>query len=302
MITFEHVSMTYPSGIEALKDTCFQIDDRERIVLYGPSGSGKTTILSLLAGLIKPTEGKIYKEKEQPVRLVFQEDRLFDHLSVYENIAFGLDRSCFNETEIESQVREIARLTRTDKYLGQKTASLSGGQRQRVAIARALVCHPRLLLMDEAFNHLDPGLKKNLIFDLIEWLRELEATLVFVSHDFQESLLLATRMIVLDHGKIVQMGSPEAIEKDPATMEIASSLSLLGMNEWKDHILAIEACSFEKKKGWIEVMGWIDEEVIEYKDRYLHVGQLDEKMFCVLSDQSVKKDRPIYIDLQKEIH
>ncbi|EOS59483.1 hypothetical protein C815_02189 [Firmicutes bacterium M10-2] len=297
MIVFDHVSLIYPSGIEALKDISFQIHNKERIVLYGPSGSGKTTILSLLAGLIKPTKGEIHKEQGQTVRLVFQEDRLFDHLSVYENIAFGLDRSKFNETEIESLVREIADLTRTDTYLGQRTSSLSGGQRQRVAIARALVSHPKLLLMDEAFNHLDPELKKNLIFDLIQWLKDLEVTLVFVSHDFQESLLLANRMIVLEHSKIAQIGSPESIEKHPATIDIASSLSLLGMNEWKGHIIAIDECSFEKKKGWIEVSGWIDEEVIEYKDRYLHVGRLEEKIFCVLSDRPCKENCPIYINL-----
>lgn len=295
MICFDHVSKIYSSDVAALNDISFEIENDRRTVLYGPSGSGKTTILSIMAGLISPTSGKVVIDKSDKISFVFQEDRLFRHLNVFDNIAFGLDHSRYSREQIKDKVERIATLTHTAEYLYQKASTLSGGQKQRAAIARALVSHPDILLMDEAFSHLDQGLKKTMILELIEWVEQLGITLVWVSHDFQEALLLAEHMIVIEHGKIVQQGTPYEISLHPATYEIASALSLLGMNEWNGTFVPVSACSFHEEQGSVHVKGWQKKLCIPYKDGYLHTGIVDGKMFCVFSKEKAGDEERVYI-------
>jgi len=300
MIQFRHVNKTYPSGVCALRNVSFHLPPGERVVLYGPSGSGKTTIVSLIAGLEKPTVG-VVEVQASKVSVVFQEDRLFSHLSVFDNIAFGLDHHAFAEEEIERRVKRIAALTRIESSLAQKASALSGGQRQRVAIARALVSGPDVLLLDEAFNHLDPALKRSLIFDVLAWVDELNITLVSVCHDFQEAGLLGNHILVMQDGKLIQEGAPSQIRSHPVSLDVASSLSLLGVNVWKGQLVPVECCSFEVDEGAQAIHGWKPIRQFAYLDGFLHLGTWQGEPFYVYSKKEDAGENPIvYIHEEKK--
>ncbi len=214
----------------ALKRLSLQVHPGELVALLGPSGSGKTTLLRIIAGLEFADEGKILFDGadagerhvgERRVGFVFQHYALFRHMTVLENVAFGLrvvprERRLSN-TDIERRVHELLSLVQLDRLSGRYPSQLSGGQRQRVALARALAIEPRVLLLDEPFGALDAKVRK----ELRRWLRrlhdEMGLTSIFVTHDQEEALELADRVVVMNHGAIEQIGTPEEVYNAPAT-------------------------------------------------------------------------------------
>lgn len=198
MIKIQQLSLIYPNGIEALKNIDLIIDKGSRYAFYGPSGSGKTTLLKCIAGLLMPYKGSIEyspNKKDYKISMVFQRDSLFDEVSAYENIRFGIP---FEKHAVETRkILEISQLCGCDKYLNQKAATLSGGQRQRIAIARALVSSPDLLLMDEPFTNLNPKLKSELIFNINSLQKKLGFTLIYVSHDINETRDIADTIVFM---------------------------------------------------------------------------------------------------------
>lgn len=217
-------------GVQVLRGLDLEIREGELIALLGPSGSGKTTLLRLIAGLDFPTGGAIRfgaedasrkTVQERNIGFVFQHYALFRHMTVFDNVAFGLKvrprRQRLGPGEIAARVRALLALVQLEGLEGRYPAQLSGGQRQRVALARALAIDPALLLLDEPFGALDAQVRK----DLRRWLRELHDktrhTTVFVTHDQEEALELADRVVIIHEGEIAQVGTPDEVYNDPAT-------------------------------------------------------------------------------------
>jgi len=214
----------------ALRDVSLEVKEGELVALLGPSGSGKTSLLRIVAGLEFPDLGRVVFDgedatersaRDRRVGFVFQHYALFRHMTVFENVAFGLRvrprRERPGHAEIRARVEELLSLVQLEGLAGRLPSQLSGGQRQRVALARALAVRPRVLLLDEPFGALDSRVRK----DLRRWLRrlheELGITSVFVTHDQEEALELADRVVVMDHGCIEQVGTPEQVYHEPAS-------------------------------------------------------------------------------------
>jgi len=225
----------------AVEDVSLSIGDGEFIVLLGPTGAGKTTLLRLVAGLEQPDHGTVTihgqdatkaAPAERDVAFVFQQYSLYPHLTVYENLAFPLRSPIrgLSEAEIDKKVREIAELVRIDDKLQNQSTRLSGGQMQRVAIARALVRSPSIYLMDEPLSSLDAKLRGDLRIELKRIQRDLGATILYVTHDQIEAMTLATRIGVMEKGRLVQIGTPRDIYTDPVNMYVASRLGMPSIN------------------------------------------------------------------------
>jgi sulfate transport system ATP-binding protein len=213
-------------SFRALDDVSLEVPQGTLLALLGPSGSGKTTLLRIIAGLEWPDSGRIEEDgsditdrhaRQREVGFVFQHYALFRHMSVFENIAFGLRVRKAPKHEIEAKVNELLHLVRLDGLGGRKPSQLSGGQRQRVALARALAIRPKILLLDEPFGALDAKVR----VELRQWLRrlhdEIGMTSVFVTHDQEEAFELADEVVVMNHGKIEQRGTPDEVFEHPAT-------------------------------------------------------------------------------------
>jgi multiple sugar transport system ATP-binding protein len=221
--------------VQAVQGLDLSVASGEFIVLLGPSGAGKTTTLRLVAGLEKPDSGEVHigghdvtalAPARRDVAFVFQQYSLYPHLSVFDNLAFPL-RSPMHPTpvaEIRRKVLEVAALLRIDDKLQNPATRLSGGQMQRVAIGRALVRSPALYLMDEPLSSLDAKLRNDLRLELKRIQQDLGATMLYVTHDQIEALTMATRIGVLDHGRLVQVGTPQQIYEDPVSSTVASRL------------------------------------------------------------------------------
>ena len=219
------VSKSFGS-FKALDGVSLDVPQGTLLALLGPSGSGKTTLLRIIAGLEWPDEGKIEEDgeditdrhaRQREVGFVFQHYALFRHMSVFENVAFGMRVRKAPQAEVKARVDELLHLVRLDNLGGRKPSQLSGGQRQRVALARALAIRPRILLLDEPFGALDAKVR----VELRQWLRrlhdEIGMTTVFVTHDQEEAFELADEVVVMNHGRVEQRGTPDEVFDKPAT-------------------------------------------------------------------------------------
>jgi putrescine transport system ATP-binding protein len=226
----------------AVNDVSLDVQRGEIFCLLGGSGSGKTTLLRMLAGFEPPTSGKIFIDGqdmstiapyERPVNMMFQSYALFPHMTVEKNVAFGLEQERLGKQEIRRRVEEILGIVKMSQFLARKPHQLSGGQRQRVALARALVKRPKLLLLDEPLAALDRKLREHTQFELINIQEQLGVTFVVVTHDQEEAMTLSQRMGVMDHGQIVQVGTPSDIYEFPATRFVADFIGSVNMFEGK---------------------------------------------------------------------
>lgn len=220
-----------PNGMRALDTVSVDIRRNEFFTLLGPSGCGKTTLLRMIAGFEAPTEGTILLEGtditaappfKRPVNTVFQSYALFPHLTVAQNIAFGLEMLGRNKAEIETAVREMLALVRMEEMGARLPAQLSGGQQQRVALARALAPRPSVLLLDEPLSALDLKLRQQMQIELKRMQRDTGITFIFVTHDQEEALTMSDRIGVMNGGKILQVGSPQEIYNRPVNRFVAS--------------------------------------------------------------------------------
>jgi ABC-type Fe3+/spermidine/putrescine transport system ATPase subunit len=212
--------------VSALHDVSLGIDEGELVTLLGPSGCGKTTLLRIIAGFVKPTEGRVVVQgrdvtrvpaHKRPVNMVFQRSTLFPHLDVFENVAFGLRVAGVPRDEMKRRVAETLALMHLPGFERRRSHELSGGQLQRVALARALVNEPRVLLLDEPLSALDLKIRLEMEAELRRVHRETGATFVYVTHDQREALALSDRIVVLEDGKIEQVGVPNEIYRRPAS-------------------------------------------------------------------------------------
>lgn len=229
LIQFQNVSKRF-GEFTAIKNLTLDIFEREFFALLGPSGCGKTTLMRMLAGFEAPTEGKIllgdYNIAQVPpnkraVNMMFQSYALFPHLSVWDNIAFGLRREGIKGDALTSRVEEMLRLTRLERFKDRKPHQISGGQRQRVALARSLAKAPKLLLLDEPLGALDKKLRQDTQFELMDIQERTGTTFVIVTHDQEEAMTVASRIAVMDEGSIIQVDTPARIYEAPKNVYVA---------------------------------------------------------------------------------
>ncbi|MEC7669463.1 MAG: ABC transporter ATP-binding protein [Pseudomonadota bacterium] len=229
LIQFQNVTKKFGT-FTAIDDLSLDIYEREFFALLGPSGCGKTTMMRMLAGFETPTSGAIRLSgqdlgqtapNKRAVNMMFQSYALFPHLSVWENIAFGLKRESKDKDAIAARVEEMLRLTRLGKFAKRKPHQISGGQRQRVALARSLAKSPKLLLLDEPLGALDKKLREETQFELMDIQEKTGTTFVIVTHDQEEAMTVASRVAVMDEGRLVQVATPADIYEAPNSVYVA---------------------------------------------------------------------------------
>ena len=229
MIQFKNVTKRF-GGFTAIDNLSLDIFEREFFALLGPSGCGKTTMMRMLAGFEQPSEGTILLSgqdiapvppNKRAVNMMFQSYALFPHLNVWDNIAFGLRRDNMPKHDLEDRVEEMLRLTRLEKFARRKPHQISGGQRQRVALARSLAKAPKLLLLDEPLGALDKKLRQDTQFELMDIQEKTGTTFVIVTHDQEEAMTVASRVAVMDQGKLMQVATPDRIYENPNSVYVA---------------------------------------------------------------------------------
>ncbi len=238
-VTYEHVTKKFSAETTAVDDLSLSIRDTEFMVLVGPSGCGKSTALRMLAGLEDITAGEIKIDdqvvnkmapRDRDVAMVFQSYALYPHMSVYDNMAFGLKMRGSPRTQIESLVKEAGRILRLDKLLTRKPRQLSGGQRQRVALGRAIVRHPRVFLLDEPLSNLDAMLRVQTRIELQKMHQRLGTTFIYVTHDQVEAMTMGDRIAVMKDGVLQQVAPPREIYDKPVNMYVAGFIGSPRMN------------------------------------------------------------------------
>jgi sn-glycerol 3-phosphate transport system ATP-binding protein len=233
------VRKTYAGGFEAIKGIDFEVGDGQFCVLVGPSGCGKSTLLRMVAGLETITGGEIdiggrivnaIEPAERDIAMVFQNYALYPHMSVYNNMAYGLRNRGMREPEIDTRVQEAARILELGAMLDRKPRQLSGGQRQRVAMGRAIVRQPKVFLFDEPLSNLDAKLRIAMRVEIRKLQRRLKTTAIYVTHDQLEAMTLADILVVMNGGQVEQIGNPLDIYQKPATTFVASFIGAPPMN------------------------------------------------------------------------
>lgn len=230
MVELREVSKVF-GGYTALRDVSFEIREGEFMTFLGPSGCGKTTCLRLISGFDTPTSGQVLiagkdvtsdPPYRRDVNQVFQSYALFPHLTIYENIAFGLRMKKIPQAEIKARVDRVVDMTSLGAFIDRKPAQMSGGQRQRVALARAIVCEPKVLLLDEPLSALDAKLRSQMRVELKQLQKRLGITFIFVTHDQEEALTMSDRVAVINAGRVEQIGTVNEIYYQPATRFVAT--------------------------------------------------------------------------------
>ncbi|WP_313341696.1 sn-glycerol-3-phosphate ABC transporter ATP-binding protein UgpC [Sedimentibacter sp.] len=238
-VKFENITKEYPKGIRALKNINLYIDDSEFIVLVGPSGCGKSTALRIIAGLEDCTEGNLYiggqpvknvRPKDRNIAMVFQNYALYPHLTVFDNMAFGMKMRKTAKAEIKERITGAAEMLHIEELLGRKPGELSGGQKQRVALGRAIVREPGVFLLDEPLSNLDAELRAQMRIEIIKLHKKLGTTFIYVTHDQTEAMTMADRIVVMKDGTIQQTGTPKIIYENPANIFTAGFIGSPRMN------------------------------------------------------------------------
>jgi multiple sugar transport system ATP-binding protein len=251
----KNLSKTYPGRVTAVRDFSLEIKDQEFLILVGPSGCGKTTVLRMIAGLEEISSGELYIDdrlvndvaaKDRDIAMVFQNYALYPHLSVYDNMAFGLKLRKIPKAEIRKNVQEAARILALEDLLKRKPKELSGGQRQRVALGRAIVRKPKVFLMDEPLSNLDAQLRAQMRIEIAKLHKNLQTTFVYVTHDQTEAMTMGTRIVVMKDGLIQQIDSPQSIYDHPVNMFVAGFLGSPGMNFLEVLIIEQNGCIFAR--------------------------------------------------------
>src|SRR6266487_3496053 len=237
-VTLDHISKKY-GEVTAVNDLNIQIRDQEFLVLVGPSGCGKSTALRLIAGLEEATAGDIYigdrrvndvAPKDRDIAMVFQSYALYPHMTVYDNLAFGLKLRRTPKSEIDRRVKEAAEILGLQNLLARKPKQLSGGQRQRVAVGRAIAREPQVFLFDEPLSNLDAKLRVQTRAELIKLHQRLGTTCIYVTHDQVEAMTMGSRIAILRDGVLQQLGTPRDVYEHPANLFVAGFIGSPSMN------------------------------------------------------------------------
>ena len=238
-LSLRHIYKKYPGGVTAVSDFCLEIKDKEFIIFVGPSGCGKSTTLRMIAGLEEITEGELFigdrlvndvAPKDRDIAMVFQNYALYPHMSVFDNMAFGLKLRKVPKEEIKRKVEEAARILDITHLLDRKPKALSGGQKQRVALGRAIVRNPKVFLLDEPLSNLDAKLRAAMRTELTKLHARVGTTFVYVTHDQVEAMTMATRIVVMKDGLIQQVDTPQNLYDAPCNIFVAGFIGTPQMN------------------------------------------------------------------------
>ena len=261
-VSLKHIFKRYPGGVTAVNDFCLEIKDKEFIILVGPSGCGKSTTLRMIAGLEEITEGELYigdrivndvAPKDRDIAMVFQNYALYPHMTVFENMAFGLKLRKTPKDEIKRRVEEAGRILDISHLLDRRPKALSGGQRQRVALGRAIVREPKVFLLDEPLSNLDAKLRAAMRTELTKLHKRLGTTFIYVTHDQTEAMTMASRIVVMKDGLIQQVDTPQNLYDLPCNMFVAGFIGTPQMNfikstlskEGSDMYVSFAGCKFK---------------------------------------------------------
>lgn len=337
-VILKDVEKIYPNGFKAIGNMNLEIYDRELLVLVGPSGCGKSTALRIIAGLENVTKGTVIigrqvvndiHPKERDIAMVFQNYALYPHMTVYDNIAFGLRTRKYTKKEIDALVREATDILGIEEYLDKKPRELSGGQRQRVAIGRAIVRHPQVFLFDEPLSNLDAKMRVAMRAEISKLHKTLKTTMIYVTHDQTEAMTLGDRIVVIDKGNVMQIADPHTLYFQPDNLFVAGFIGSPQMNFFEGIIeensfkcnefimkvnteninsssvtAGIRPENFSLEKGSIEIKGTVDlaESLGDVIFLYVNTG---EKTIIVKTDGhrkfEINADVSIYADI-KDMH
>ena len=238
-LSFQNIKKVYDNSVVAVQEFNLEIADKEFIVLVGPSGCGKSTTLRMVAGLEEITGGELYiggkkvnttPPKDRDIAMVFQNYALYPHMTIYDNIAYGLRLRKFPKRVIDQKVREAAEILDISELLKRKPKALSGGQQQRVAIGRAIVREPQVFLMDEPLSNLDAKLRNQMRSEIIKLRQKLNTTFIYVTHDQTEAMTLGDRIVIMKEGFVQQVGTPQEVFHHPSNIFVAGFIGMPQMN------------------------------------------------------------------------
>ncbi|MGB7836754.1 MAG: sn-glycerol-3-phosphate ABC transporter ATP-binding protein UgpC, partial [Terrimicrobiaceae bacterium] len=281
-VTLKNVYKIYPGErgkeVTAVENFSLEIDNREFVVFVGPSGCGKSTTLRMIAGLEEISKGDIligekrvndYPPKDRDIAMVFQNYALYPHMSVYDNMAFGLELRKYPKAEIKKRVTEAASILGIEQFLDRRPKALSGGQRQRVAVGRAIVRQPEVFLFDEPLSNLDAKMRVQMRTEITKLHQRLQATMIYVTHDQIEAMTMGTRIVVMKDGVTQQVDSPLAIYREPKNLFVAGFLGTPPMNLVNGTLLMRDgALAFKEARG-----GAIEVELDDRRDAAGYVGK-----------------------------
>jgi multiple sugar transport system ATP-binding protein len=261
-VELKNICKVYEGNVRAVENANITVEDKEFVVFVGPSGCGKSTTLRMIAGLEDISEGELLIDgelmndvppKDRNIAMVFQNYALYPHMTVYENMAFGLRIRKFDKAEIDRRVNEAAKILDIEKFLGRKPKALSGGQRQRVAVGRAIVREPKVFLFDEPLSNLDAKLRVQMRVELSDLHHRLNATMIYVTHDQVEAMTMASKIVVMKDGRVQQIGAPLHLYNHPVNKFVAGFIGSPPMNFLTDKVaemnggIVLQENSFELK-------------------------------------------------------
>jgi multiple sugar transport system ATP-binding protein len=298
VVELRNVSKIYDNQLKVVNNVNLTVKDKEFVVLVGPSGCGKSTTLRMIAGLEEISEGEIFIDgilindispKERDIAMVFQNYALYPHMTVYENMAFGLKLRKFNKEEIKQRVNDAAKILDLEKYLDRKPKALSGGQRQRVAVGRAIVRKPKVFLFDEPLSNLDAKLRVQMRTEISKLHQKLEATMIYVTHDQTEAMTMGDRIVLMKDGIVQQVESPLYLYNFPVNKFVAGFIGSPSMNFIEGIISNKAELQFESlnKELRINLLREQTYKLINYHNKKLWLGVRPEDMHDIF-DESVK--------------
>ena len=288
-VSLKNVSKVFPGNVYAIKDISLDIESKEFVVLVGPSGCGKSTTLRIIAGLEEATEGRVYiggqqvddvPPKDRDIAMVFQSYALYPHMTVYDNMAFGLKLRKYPRAEIEARVQEAAAVLGIEKLLHRKPRELSGGQRQRVAVGRAIVRKPLVFLFDEPLSNLDAKMRVLMRTEIKKLHIRLQATMIYVTHDQTEAMTMGDRIVVMKDGVIQQIADPITLYEKPVNKFVAGFIGSPPMNFVTGHIVRKEGkFYFNEGRFQVKVIDAMAKVVAPYAGKEIVLGIRPEDIY-----------------------
>ena len=287
-VELKNVSKIYENDVVAVSNINLLIEDKEFVVLVGPSGCGKSTLLRMIAGLEDISEGELYIDgklvnqispKDRDIAMVFQNYALYPHMSVFDNLAFGLKIRKFKKDIIKQLVDKAARILDITELLNRKPKALSGGQRQRVAVGRAIVRDPKVFLFDEPLSNLDAKLRVQMRIEINRLHNKLNTTMIYVTHDQIEAMTMGSKIVVLKDGKIQQVAAPLELYNNPVNKFVAGFIGSPAMNFIKGKILFKNTLVFKSDVFNFEIPNFYIQKLEKYKNSELILGVRPENIY-----------------------
>ena len=308
-VRLEHVKKVYEGNVVAVQGVSFDIKDKEFVVLVGPSGCGKSTILRMIAGLEEISEGTISIDgkvvndvapKDRDIAMVFQNYALYPHMTVYDNMAFGLKLRKFAKSEIDTRVRDAAAILGIEEYLDRKPKALSGGQRQRVAVGRAIVRKPKVFLFDEPLSNLDAKLRVQMRTEISKLHQRLGTTMIYVTHDQTEAMTMGDKIVLLKDGFVQQIESPLRIYNNPVNRFVAGFIGSPAMNFITGTLEGKKSLKFvEEGKGLqLQLPPKTQQRLRKFAGRSIVVGIRPEHIYHKSRASEAEKKAPVRVKVE----